>query len=380
MDKETLLVSSELFEDPATGAVNPPIYLTSTFRQKKLRGEVKWEYARTGNPTRAALENAIAALEGGDAGFAFASGLAALDTILSTFESGDKILISENVYGGTFRLLDRIFSRFNLKYGIADTTDQDALNDAFTEDVKAVLIESPSNPCLTVTDIAMVADAAHAHDAILIVDNTFMTPYLQNPIALGADIVVHSATKYLGGHSDLVAGLAVTKTKELSEKLAYYQNAGGGVLDPFDAFLIMRGIKTLAVRMDRHQENAEKIANWLNHDPRIKRVYYPGFEDAQGYEIQIRQARGAGGMISFELNGGDIAKFVESLKVITFGESLGGVESLLCHPASMTHASIPKELREKLGITEELIRLSAGIESAQDLINDLDQAISASIS
>jgi cystathionine beta-lyase len=341
-----------------------------------LGGNPKYEYARSGNPTRAALEALIAELEGGVAGFAFASGMAATTAVLSLFSSGDKIIISSNVYGGTFRVLDKVFVQFGIGYEIVDTTDLSLLKAALTKDVKAVLVESPANPLLTVTDIAAVAELTHANGSLLIVDNTFMTPYLQRPIELGADIVVHSATKYLGGHSDLIAGLAVVNTSELAERLAFLQNATGGILQPFDSFLIIRSIKTLGVRMDAHVANAEKIAVWLTDHPAVKTVYYPGLPDAQGYEINRRQAKNGGAMISFELqNNYDAPAFFEALGLIALAESLGGVESLACHPASMTHASIPKEIREKVGITDTLIRLSVGIEHVDDLIADLESAI-----
>lgn len=376
---ESRLIHGRRTEDSVTGAVNVPIYQTATFRQKELRGEPDWEYSRTGNPTRAALESLIAELEGGAAGFAFASGMAAATAVLSLFRTGDKVLISENVYGGTFRVLDKVFQNFGIQYAIADTTDPNALDGAFTPDVKAVWVESPANPLLTVTDLALVSRIATAHGALSIVDNTFMTPYLQRPLALGADIVLHSATKYLGGHSDVVAGLVVTKTAELGEKIAFLQNSTGGVLAPFDAFLLIRGIKTLAVRMDRHVENARALVGFLDGHPAVKRLYYPGLPDAQGYEVNRRQAKNGGAMISFELlDGYDINRFFSALKLITLAESLGGVESLVCHPASMTHAAIPYETRQRVGITEGLIRLSVGIENKNDLLQDLSGAITAS--
>lgn len=314
----------------------------------------------------------IAELEGGEAGFAFASGMAAITAALSLFQSGDRIVISSNVYGGTFRVLDQIFRHFGFAYTIADTTDLKALEAAITPDVKAVLVESPANPLLTVTDLAAAAEIAHRHDALLIVDNTFMTPYLQRPLELGADIVLHSATKYLGGHSDVIAGLAVVKTKELAERLHFIQNATGGILQPFDSYLLIRSIKTLGVRMDRHVENAEALARLLRDHEAVKTVYYPGLPDAQGFEINRQQAKNGGAMISFELNEGyDIRRFFQNLRLIALAESLGGVESLVCHPASMTHASIPREIRQKVGITDGLIRLSVGIENLRDLIQDL---------
>lgn len=375
----TSLIHGGVHEDGGTGSVNVPIYQTSTYAQENIGGTPKWEYSRTGNPTRAALESLIADLEHGTAGFAFASGLAAETAVLSLFESGDHILLSENVYGGTFRLIDKVFKHFGITFSLADTTNPEAFAAAFTPKTKAILIESPANPLLTVTDIEATAKIAHEHGATVIVDNTFMTPYLQRPLDLGADIVLHSATKYLGGHSDLVAGLVVVKDAALAERLAFIQNSTGGVLAPFDSFLLIRGIRTLAVRMDRHTENAEKIARHLAAHPAVKKVYYPGLETAQGHDVQKKQAKNGGAMVSFELAPDrDIRKFFPALHVVTLAESLGGVESLVCHPATMTHAAIPKETREAVGITDGLIRLSVGIEDADDLIRDIDAAIKGS--
>ena len=376
---ETGLIHGGIYGDQYTGAVNVPIYQTSTYEQQGLGQNKGWEYSRTGNPTRAALEALIAELEGGSHGFAFASGMAALTAVLSLFKSGDKIIISSNVYGGTFRVLDKIFKNFNISYSIEDTTDLEGLDKKITDDVKAILVETPANPLLTITDLEGIAKIAKKHGILSIVDNTFMTPYLQRPIEQGIDIVVHSATKYLGGHSDVVAGLAVVHNKELAERLAFIQNVTGGVLGPFDSFLLIRGIKTLGVRLDRHTENALKIAKWLTGQSAVKKVYYPGLESSQGYEINKKQAKNGGAMISFELKENyDHKTFFSSLGLISLAESLGGVESLACHPASMTHASIPREIREKVGITDGLIRLSVGIEGAEDLIADLQQAIAKS--
>jgi cystathionine beta-lyase len=376
---ESALIHGGVFGDALTHSVNVPIYQTSTYQQFELEGNPKWEYSRTGNPTRAALEALIAELEGGAHGLAFASGMAAITAVLQLFKTGDRVLISSNVYGGTYRVLDRVFKQFGLEYGIVDTSDSTAIETAITDDVRAILIESPANPLMTVTDIAAVATLAKAHGVLTIVDNTFMTPYLQRPLELGADIVIHSATKYLGGHSDLVAGLVVVKDAALAERLYFLQNATGGVLGPFDAFLLIRGIKTLAVRMDRHVENAERIAAWLADNDAVARVHYPGLPDDPGYAVNQRQAKNGGAMISFTLKDEyNFRTFFKSLKLITLAESLGGVESLACHPSTMTHASIPRDLRLKVGISDNLIRLSPGIEAAEDLINDLDQAIKAS--
>ncbi len=373
------LIHGGIYGDKYTKAVNVPIYQTSTYEQSGLGEEPQWEYSRTGNPTRAALEALIAELEGGNAGFAFGSGMAAITAVLSLFNTGDRILISSNVYGGTFRVIDKVFSHFGIGYSIEDTTDLEKLEKSITDDVKAILVESPANPLLTVTDLTAVSRLAAKHGILSIVDNTFMTPYLQRPLELGADIVIHSATKYLGGHSDVVAGLVVVKDQELAKKIAFIQNSTGGVLGPFDSFLLIRGIKTLGVRLDRHVENAEKAAKFLSEHKSVKKVYYPGLTFAQGYEINKKQAKNGGAMISFELyENHDIKKFFKSLKLVALAESLGGVESLVCHPASMTHASIPYEVRQKVGITDGLIRLSVGIEDAEDIINDIAQAIAES--
>lgn len=376
---ETALIHGGISIDERTGAVNIPIYQTSTYKQDGLGKMRGYEYSRTGNPTREALEALIAELENGYAGFAFGSGMAATTAVLSLLQSGDRVLISSNVYGGTFRVLDKVFNQFGITYTIADTTNLSAFEAAITPDVKAVMIESPANPLMTVTDIRAIAEISHKHGLLVIVDNTFMTPYLQKPLELGADIVVHSATKYLGGHSDVVAGLAVVSTKELAEKLAFIQNSTGGVLPPFDSFLLIRGIKTLGVRMDRHVSNAEKAAEFLLNHKAVKNVYYPGLESDAGYAVNQSQAKNGGVMISFELHENyDIRVFFESLELIMLAESLGGVESLVCHPSTMTHASIPADIRKKVGITDGLIRLSTGIENIEDILADLAQAIAKS--
>lgn len=377
MKFESLLIHGGIDGDEHTGAVNVPIYQTSTYKQPKFGTNTGYEYSRTGNPTREALEKLIADLEGGYAGFAFGSGMAATTAVLSLFKSGDKILISNNLYGGTFRVLDKVFNHFGISYGIVDTSKLEEVKNAIDETVKAIFIETPTNPLMDITDIKEVAKIAKENNLYTIVDNTFMTPYLQKPISLGADIVIHSATKYLGGHSDVVSGLVVVNSEQLAERLHFVQNSTGGVLAPFDSFLLIRGIKTLAVRMDRHNLNAKVIAEFLNSREEIEKIYYPGFESHPGHEIQKSQAKGFGGMISFVLKEGfDYKKFLESLEMITFGESLGGVESLVCHPASMTHGAIPYELRQKVGIVDNLIRLSVGIESTEDIIKDIENALS----
>ncbi len=373
---DSLLIHGGVDGDEKTGAVCVPVYQTSTYKQDGLGEDRGWEYSRTGNPTRDALEKLMADLEEGKYGMAFASGLAAINTVLSLFKSGDRIVVSDNIYGGTFRILDNVFKNFGITYRSVDTSDLNKVEGSISDDVKAVFIESPANPLLTVTDIAAVSEIAHKKNKLVIVDNTFLTPYLQRPLTLGADIVIHSGTKYLGGHSDTISGFVVVKDKTLADRLYYLQNAIGGILSPWDSFLVIRGIKTLGVRMDRHVLNAEKIARWLKDSGYVKHVYYPGLEDDPGYTIQKKQADGSGAMISFVLDEKyDHRKFFKNLKLITLAESLGGVESLVCHPATMTHAAIPADVRKEVGIVDELIRFSVGIEDADDLIADLEQAI-----
>ena len=381
----SLVIHGGIDGDERTGAVNVPIYQTSTYKQDGLGENRGWEYSRTGNPTRAALEKLIADLEGGEYGLAFASGLSAINTVLSLFKEGDRLIVSDNIYGGTFRILDNVFNNFGITYTIVNTSDLDEIEKVLKEDaaganeIRAVYIESPANPLLTVTDIEEVSELAKIYNKKVIVDNTFLTPYLQRPLSLGADIVIHSGTKYLGGHSDTVSGFVVVNDKELADRLYYLQNAIGGVLGPWDSYLMIRGIKTLGVRMDRHVQNAEKVADWLETSGYVDKVYYPGLKSDPGYEVQKKQADGPGAMISFTLKKEyDYKKFFKSLKLVTLAESLGGVESLVCHPASMTHAAIPKDIREAVGITDELIRLSVGIEDVDDIIEDIEQAIKES--
>ena len=383
MKLNSLLIHGGIDGDETTGAVNVPVYQTSTYKQDGLGENRGWEYSRTGNPTRAALKKLIADLEGGEYGMAFASGLAAISTVLSLYKSGDRLIISDNIYGGTFRILDNVFKNFGISYTIVDTSDisevEKALKEDVNDEVRAVYIESPANPLLSVTDIEAVSELAKLYKKTVIVDNTFMTPYLQRPLELGADIVIHSGTKYLGGHSDTISGFVVVKNKELADRLYYLQNAIGGVLAPWDSYLMIRGIKTLGVRMDRHVANAIKIAEWLQQSGYVDKVYYPGLKSDPGYEVQKKQADGPGAMISFTLKKEyDYKKFFKALKLVMLAESLGGVESLVCHPASMTHAAIPKDIREAVGITDELIRLSVGIEDADDIIADIEQAIKVS--
>ncbi|MDI6619684.1 MAG: aminotransferase class I/II-fold pyridoxal phosphate-dependent enzyme [Clostridiales bacterium] len=377
MKIESLLIHGGIDGDEYTGAVNVPIYQTSTYKQEHLGVNKGYEYSRTGNPTRHALEKLIADLEGGTDGFAFSSGMAAITAVFMLFKSDDKILISDNVYGGTYRVLNQVFNNFRFNFDIVDTSDEESIISKIDDSVKAIFIETPTNPLMTITDIAKVSKLAKKHGMLTIVDNTFMTPYLQKPIKFGADIVIHSATKYLGGHSDLVAGLAVANNEDIARRLYFIQNATGGILGPFDSWLLIRGIKTLSVRMDRHIENARYIAENLKNIRGIDKLYYPGLKEHPGYELHKRQARGPGAIISFTLEEGyDIKKFFDNLKIITLGESLGGVESLACHPATMTHASIPFDVRQKVGITDNLVRLSVGIENASDLLEDIKNAIS----
>ncbi|API88658.1 cystathionine gamma-synthase [Marinilactibacillus sp. 15R] len=373
MRMKTTYIHGGISHDEATGSVNVPIHQTSTYKQDKVGVHKGYEYSRTGNPTRAALEALIADMEGGIRGFAFASGSAGTHTIFSLFSKGDHIIVGDDVYGGTYRLMDKILKRLGLTFTIVDTTKIDAIEASIQDNTKAIFLETPTNPLLKITDIQAVAEVAKKHNIISIVDNTFATPYHQKPLELGADIVLHSASKYLGGHSDVVAGLVTTNDKKLAEELGFLQNAIGGILGPQDSWIIQRGIKTLAIRMDAHEYNALKIVEFLDQHPKVFKVYYPGLASHPGYSIAKKQMTGFGGMISFELTEGLSAKlFVENLKLITLAESLGAVESLIEIPALMTHGSIPKEDRLKSGIKDELIRLSVGIEDLKDLIEDLE--------
>jgi len=375
MKFNTKLIHGGISEDKETGAVSIPIYRSSTFHQQKFGAEPKWEYARTGNPTRQALEALIADIENGSHGFAFASGSAAIHATFSLFSNGDHIIIGNDVYGGTFRLVNKVLKRFGLEFTVVDTRNLTAVEAAIQTNTRAIYFETPTNPLLKITDIASVAQIAKKHNLITIVDNTFATPYNQNPLTLGVDIVVHSATKYLGGHSDVVAGLVVTNDEQLSENLAFLQNSIGSVLGPDDSWLLMRGIKTLGVRMRVHHENAKLVFDYLTANDKVANIYYPGNTNSTGYDIAKKQMHGFGAMISFELQPGlDAKKFVESLQLIDLAESLGGIESLIEVPAIMTHAAIPREIRLKNGITDELIRLSVGLEDEADLLGDLKQA------
>ncbi|MGW5333016.1 cystathionine gamma-synthase [Streptomyces bauhiniae] len=373
---ETLAIHAGNTADPLTGAVVPPIYQVSTYKQDGVGGlRNGYEYSRSANPTRAALEENLAALEGGRRGFAFASGLAAEDTLLRTLLSpGDHVVIPNDAYGGTFRLFAKVASRWGVEWSVADTSDPAAVRAAMTPRTKAVWVETPSNPLLGISDIAAVAQVAHAGGAKLVVDNTFATPYLQQPLALGADVVVHSLTKYMGGHSDVVGGALIVADEELGEEIGFHQNSMGGVAGPFDSWLVLRGTKTLAVRMDRHSENAAKVADMLSRHPRVSSVLYPGLPEHPGHEVAAKQMRAFGGMISFRVKDGEEAavSVCDRTQIFTLGESLGGVESLIEHPGRMTHASVAGSLLE---VPSDLVRLSVGIENADDLVEDLKQAL-----
>lgn len=376
MRLRTALIHGGQEYDPLTGAIGVPIYQSSTFRQEAVGRHKGYEYSRTANPTRSALEKLIAELEEGKVGLAFSSGMAALSTVFMLFSAGDHILVGDDVYGGTYRVLSTCFNRLGLKSSFADTTDLEAVERAFTPETKALLVESPSNPLLRVSDLAVLANLCHTHQVMLMVDNTFMTPYWQRPLALGADLVVHSATKYLGGHSDVVAGLAVAREEETGERLRFLQNAVGAVLGPHDSWLLVRGIRTLALRMEAHEANARAVAAWLAGNGKVAAVYYPGLPTHPQHVLAARQARGFGGIVSFDVGDAALAESVAAgTRIFTLAESLGGVESLLCLPARMTHASIPPERRRALGITDSLLRLSVGVEDVEDLLDDLEQAL-----
>lgn len=373
---KTKVIHGGISTDRTTGAVSVPIYQTSTYKQNGLGQPKEYEYSRSGNPTRHALEELIADLEGGVQGFAFSSGLAGIHAVLSLFSAGDHIILADDVYGGTFRLMDKVLTKTGIIYDLVDLSNLDDLKAAFKAETKAVYFETPSNPLLKVLDIKEISRIAKTHNALTLVDNTFATPYLQQPIALGADIVLHSATKYLGGHSDVVAGLVTTNSKELASEIGFLQNSIGAVLGPQDSWLVQRGIKTLALRMEAHSANAQKIAEFLEASQAVSKVYYPGLVNHEGHEIAKKQMTAFGGMISFELTDENAVKnFVENLRYFTLAESLGGVESLIEVPAVMTHASIPKELREEIGIKDGLIRLSVGVEALEDLLTDLKEAL-----
>ena len=366
--------------DPSTGAIMTPVYMTSTFVQSAPAVHQGYEYSRSGNPTRTALEGNLASLEEGKHGMSFASGLAAENTLLHMLSSGDHIVTARDVYGGTFRLFDKVWKQLGVTFTAVNAWNLDEIRDAMRPETKLVWLETPSNPLLTCTDIAGASEIAHAGGAKVVVDNTFATPILQRPLTMGADIVLHSVTKYLGGHSDVIGGALITNDDELHETLRFLQNSAGGVSGPMDCFLVLRGTKTLAVRMKQHCENAAKIAEYLTEHPEVERVYYPGLQENSSHAVASKQMSDFGGMVSLELRG-DLERnrrFASNTNLFALAESLGGVESMINHPASMTHASIPKEEREKGGLRDTLMRLSVGIEDVDDLIADLEQAIKAS--
>lgn len=363
--------------DPSTGAIMTPIFQTSTFAQTGLGEHKGFEYARTSNPTRTALEACLAALEEGKYGLAFASGMAAESAILSLLSAADHIVSCDDLYGGSYRIFERVMRRYNVETTYVTAGNVAAYEQAIRPNTKMIWLETPTNPLLKLVDIRAVAEVAHRHNLLAVVDNTFASPYFQQPLKLGADIVVHSTTKYINGHSDVIGGALVMNNEEVFEAIKFYQNAAGGVPSPFDSWLTLRGIKTLAVRMRQHEENARGVARFLAEHPRVEKVYYPGLPSHPDHALAKRQMSGFGGMVSFQFKGAyaDVDKVVRRFKVFTLAESLGGVESLCCHPASMTHGSIPKEIRESRGLTDTLLRLSVGIEDLGDLLADLEQAL-----
>jgi cystathionine beta-lyase/cystathionine gamma-synthase len=374
----TKFIHAGVEPDPTTGAIMTPIYQTSTYVQEAPAKHKGYEYARSQNPTRTALESAFAAIENGNYGLAFSSGVAATDAVIKLLQPGDEVIAASDMYGGTYRMFTKIFSKFGIKFHYVNMHDANNIRQYINSNTKLIWTETPTNPLMSIVDIAAIAAITREHKILLCVDNTFATPYLQNPLDLGADIVMHSVTKYLGGHSDVIQGCLVMNDKELREQLYFIQKSCGAVPGPMDCFLVLRGIKTLHVRMQRHCENGEKIAHWLRNHPNVGKVYWCGFEDHENYAIAKRQMRGFGGMMSFTLNDDSVdeaKRVLSSTKLFALAESLGGVESLINHPASMTHASIPREERIKNGLTDSLIRLSVGIEDVEDLIADLEQAI-----
>ncbi len=374
---ESRLAQIGSIQEPVTGAISFPVYQATAFRHPKLGQSTGFDYARTKSPTRKVLEDAIAQLESGDAGFACSSGMAALQTIFAYFSQGDHLIVSLDLYGGTYRLLEKIMSRFGVTATYVDTNDLDGLEAAYQPNTKGLVIETPTNPLMMITDLELVCTWARKKGIVSIVDNTLLTPYLQRPIELGADIVIHSATKYLGGHNDVLAGLIVTKGKELSEQMAFLHNSIGAVLGPQDSWLLMRGMKTLALRMERHEQNATAIAKFLLEHPLIGEVYYPALETHPGYEIQNKQSSGNTGIFSFKVTDARLIEpILRHIQLIAFAESLGGVESLMTYPAVQTHADIPLEIRQQIGVDDRLLRFSVGIEHIDDLIADLSNALS----
>jgi len=379
MKFNTKTIHGNQAHDPSTGAVMPPIYQTSTYAQTSPGVHKGYEYSRTANPTRTAVENAFASIENGEFGLAFGSGLAAIDCVMKLLSPGDEVISTNDLYGGSYRIFTKIFENYGIKFHFTGMENAGNIEQYITKKTKLIWVETPTNPMMNIIDIVAVSAVAKKHQILLAVDNTFATPYLQNPLDLGADIVMHSATKYLGGHSDVVMGALIVNDKALADKLYFIQNSCGAVCGPMDSFLVLRGIKTLHVRMQRHCENGKAVAEYLAKHPKIEKVYWPGFENHPNHEIAKKQMKDFGGMVSFVTKGNSIKdafKILENLKLFTLAESLGGVESLSGHPASMTHASIPKAEREKTGVVDSLIRLSVGIEDIEDLLADLDQALS----
>lgn len=374
---ETILVHGDKGYDETTGAVSFPIYQSATFRHEGLNKSTGYDYSRTQNPTREELENTIAKLEGGKASLAFSCGMAAIDAVIRLFLPKEHLIISDDLYGGTYRLFEEIYKNYGIETSYVDTRNLQDIKNAIKPNTKAIFIETPSNPTMKVTDIEAVTAIAKARGLLSIVDNTFLSPYFQKPLKLGADIVIHSGTKFLGGHNDTLAGLVIANREDIIERLRLVQRTTGAVLAPFDSWLLLRGIKTLAIRLEQQQQNALILANWLSSNKAVDKVYYPGLREHEGYEISLKQATGFGSMISFTVKSTEtVKKVLETVKVIMFAESLGGVESLITYPYIQTHASIPEEKRERLGITDKLLRLSVGIENIEDLIEDLNKALS----
>lgn len=380
MKLETKLIQAGVGKDEKTGAVSFPVYYATAYRHPALGQSTGYDYTRTANPTRTILEETIAIAESGDAGFACASGMAAVHTVMGLFSQGDHLIVSLDLYGGTYRLFEQVLSRYGLTFSYVDLRDIGALKNAICPDTKAIFVETPTNPLMQITDIRAVAQLAKQHSLLTIVDNTFLTPYCQRPLELGADIVLHSATKYLAGHNDVLAGLIVTKGEELSEKIRFLHNSIGAVLGPQDCWLLIRGMKTLALRMERHQSNALSVAEKLREHPAVAEVFYPGLPEHPGHEIQVNQATGHSGMVSFRVRDVEqVGLFLQNLQIVSFAESLGGVESLCTYPATQTHADIPQEVREHVGVCDRLLRLSVGIEHPDDVVADLFQALNASL-
>jgi cystathionine gamma-synthase/cystathionine beta-lyase len=374
--KETNLIQLGVGFDEKTGAISVPIYPSATYRHPAVGESTGYDYTRSGNPTRQVLENGLAELEGGSRGLVFSSGMAALTTFFLHFSQGDHLVVSEDLYGGTYRVLDQIFANFGLTVSYVDTTDTEAVTAAISDRTRALLVETPGNPLLGISDLAALGKLCQQHEILFAVDNTFLSPILQRPFEFGADVVIYSATKYLGGHNDLCAGVLVARDEELGEKLYFLQNSTGAILPPFDCWLLLRSLKTLALRIDQHCKNAMIVANWLEQHPRVTEIYYPGLKQHPGHDLLKKQAEGFGGMLSFRVSTAEQAKTVlKRLELISFAESLGGVESLMTLPAVQTHADIPEAERERLGICERLLRLSVGTESVEDIIADLQQAL-----